>query len=512
MNIDSENINTFWKNFDKMMDELEIPKENVENVKNKINILKIQLEEIAKIENYNLLENIIPDFLDLFYELGYKTFVQFVNILNLSEKERIMIYIKIYESKSSLGTILYKLLSTLLIDFIDSNEDSFIKLLNDEELQNQFSIWFKEETSSHTINSDILEKILKLPKIQENVLQDPKFYNGRNSFTLFNLIPKEYGSAIAFYDPYNIEEHEEEFEQLYSKYFNGVLTKSEQLELIKEHIIELNKHDLFELGKVKKMLPFHHLLNCIIKNKEYYTWIKNIKNNSNLDFDIILKFLYKYDETNLFKNLYLSNETYNKDKIDKIKYLSEENKLVNCEDIENLDDVTLFELQSLPKGKGDNIVINIAGGPTGKNGMIFKDGYKREVRRVDIDGTVSIIDGTEMRHEEAVKFAYSDIEFDSNCTMAIERAVEAVKQLSTITFIIENEMCYLIANDNISEEQFESLNNLIPYDKNSSRFGIILYNSNEDNYTVAYNGESVTFDKMIDYMKSLRSKNKAVTH
>ena len=512
MNIDSEETNAFWENFDEMMDKLEIPKEKVENLKNKINILKIQLEEIAKTENYNLLENIIQDFVDLFYELSYKTFVQFLKILNLSLKERVMLYLKIYESKSSSGTILHLLLSTLLIDIIYNNKNSFLKLLNDEVLQNQFSIWFKLEPFSGTINGDILEEIFKFPKIKENVLSDQNLYEDHNSFSLFNSVPKEYGAVIAFYSPYNIKEHEEEFEQLYSKYFNGILSKGEQLELIKEQIIELKKDDIFELGEVKKMLPFYHLLNCIIENKEYYAWIKNIKRNSNLDLYIILKFTYKYDETNLFKDLCLSNETYSKDKIDKIKYLAEENKLINCENIENLDDITFFELQRLSKEKNDIDVLNIRGGPMGIEGRTFNDGFKREIRRINRDGSIKIFDVANNNHETGVKLAYPDIEFDTNCTMAIERAIEAAKQLSAITFIIENEACYMISNDNISEEQFKSLNSLIPYDRDASRFGIIIYNSTDDTYTVAYNGESVTFDKMIDYMKSLRSKNKAVTH
>ena len=92
----------------------------------------------------------------------------------------------------------------------------------------------------------------------------------------------------------------------------------------------------------------------------------------------------------------------------------------------------------------------------------------------------------------------------------IERAIEAVKQLSSITFIIENEACYVVSSDNLSEEQINSLKDLKIVDKNKAKFGIITYDIVEDNYKIAYNGESVSFDKLIEYMNSLNIKNKVI--
>ena len=94
--------------------------------------------------------------------------------------------------------------------------------------------------------------------------------------------------------------------------------------------------------------------------------------------------------------------------------------------------------------------------------------------------------------------------------MAIERAVEAVKQLSSITFIIENEACYVVSSDNLSEEQINSLKDLKIVDENKAKFGIITYDIVEDNYKIAYNGENVSFDKVIEYMNSLNIKNKVI--
>ena len=495
---------------EKILEKLNILNKKNENSNDKTNKLKLQIERIIKEENYDLLEFIFPSINDIFYELGFTMFMQFLKKLDLSEKGRLMLYMKLADSIGVSPIISNELVSSLMINFINNNKISLLNLLNDEELQKQFSIWFKQELLIENINDDILEEIFKFPKIQEIILSDQKFYEEHNSFMLLNSVPKECGSVIAFYSSWNAEEIEEDLEQLYFKYFNGILSKEDQLELIKEQIIELKRDDIFEVGQVKKMYPFYHLLSRIIQNKEYYNWIKNIKNNSKLDFNIILKFIYKYDETKLFKNLCLDSENYNRDKINKIIYLADENKLANCEDIVNLDDITLLEFQNFPEEKGDSLKLNVYGGPNGMEGTMFENGYEREIRRIDRDGSIKIFDASRENHEDGVKLAYPEIQFDVNCLMAIERAVEAVKQLSSITFIIENEACYVVSSDNLSEEQINSLKNLKIVDENKAKFGIITYDIVEDNYKIAYNGESVSFDKLIEYMNSLNIKNKVI--
>ena len=110
--------------------------------------------------------------------------------------------------------------------------------------------------------------------------------------------------------------------------------------------------------------------------------------------------------------------------------------------------------------------------------------------------------------EDAVKKIYSDIEFDEKCIMAIERALHAAKKLSSITFIIENESCYLVSGNKVSKEQIETLNNLKVNDRN--KFGIITFNIDTNDYTLAYNGETVSFDKLLEYTETLKSIDKAL--
>ena len=85
-----------------------------------------------------------------------------------------------------------------------------------------------------------------------------------------------------------------------------------------------------------------------------------------------------------------------------------------------------------------------------------------------------------------------------------------VKELSSLTFIIENESCYVVSNNNLSEAQIEILNNLRIHDKDKSMFGIITFNTDTNNYTLAYNGETVSFDKLLEYMEALKNKYKKI--
>ena len=249
----NEEINVFWKNIEQIGEKLDILNKKNENSNDKANILKLQIERIIKEENYDLLEFIFPSINDIFYELGFTMFMQFLKKLDLSEKGRLMLYMKLADSIGVSPIIS----SSLMINFINNNKISLLNLLKDEEIQKQFSIWFKQELLIENINDDILEEIFKIPKIQEIVLSDQEFYEEHNSFILLNSVPKEYGSVIAFYFSWNDEEIKEDLEQLYFKYFNGILSKEDQLELIKEQIIELKRDDIFAYkSKVDRFLLF----------------------------------------------------------------------------------------------------------------------------------------------------------------------------------------------------------------------------------------------------------------
>ena len=470
--------------------------------------IKETIEKIMKSKEYDLLNSIAFDLDILLKKIHFYPTVELINNLNLTFKERLLFYINLSKCEYITPTFEFELIPILMLRFINENKDNFLNLLKDEEVLNEFSVWFKEFNLIDEVNEDILAEIIKIPKISKEVLTDNKFYVRNNSFKIFNLMPKEYGPSIAFYSRYGLDTYEKELEKLYSKYFGDILSKKEQLELIKEQIKEVKRQDIFSLGIIK-LMPFYHLLENTFSDKKYYIYLKNIQEKTNLDFNILLKFFYKYDTTVFFKNL-CNKEVYSNDLIKKIEYLSYENRLLNPDTISDIDEISLNEIKKLPKEKSDSIILKIAGGPTGNSGTIFEDGYEREIRRIDKDGNVTILNARGISHEDAVKRIYSNLEFDKKCVMAIERAVCAAKELSSLTFIIENESCYVVSNNNLSEAQIEILNNLRIHDKDKSMFGIITFNTDTNNYTLAYNGETVSFDKLLEYMEALKNKYKKI--
>lgn len=468
--------------------------------------LQKEIEKIVKSKEYSLLNNIVPQIDSLLKKIYFNQIMELIINLNLTVKERLLFYINLSKCENISPTFKFEIIPLLSIKFINDNKDSFLDSLKDEEILNEFITWFKNFNLIDEINEDILEEIVKIPKIINEVLADNTFYIRNNSFKIFNLMPKECAPSIAFYSRYGLNTYESELEELYSKYFKDILSKKEQLELIKEQIKEVKRQDIFELGLIR-IMPLYHLLEKIFNDKKYYIYLKNIKEKTNLDFNTIIKFFYKYDTTSFFKKL-CSRETYSDDLIKKIEYLSYENRLLNSDNIDDIEKISLNELKSLQKEKSDGVVLRILGGPRGVKGKIFEDGYEREIRRIDIDGKMTVLNARGIDHERAVKKVYSDIEFDSKCVMAIERAVYAAKKLSSLTFIIENESCYVVSNNKLSQEQIDALNNLKPNDKNM--FGIITFNTDTNNYTLAYNGETVTFDKLLEYMETLKNNEKTV--
>ena len=469
---------------------------------------KRNIEKVMKEKRYDLLEEIASGITEISKKVYFITIFEILKSINLEYKEKILFYIKIIGCKNTSPTIKNDLMPLLINSFIDSNKEVFLNLLDNNEFVCEFLIWLKEGMfEEKNLDDRILNKILSIPKIQKEILTNPNFYTKHNSFKLFNSLPIECSASIAFYSNTRNNDFERNLKHLYSKYFGSILDRKEQLELVKEHIIELKKSDIFELGLVK-MEPFYYFLNCVLRDKNYFVYIEKMKKNSGLNFNTILKFLYKYDKTNFFEKLCETDKSYTEDITRKIEYLSIENRLIDANKIYDLNNISFDKIKTLDKEKSNDIVLKVAGGPRGTDGKIFSDGYEREIRRIDLDGSKFIFNVENSSHEFAVELTYPNIKFDKNCTMAIERAIEAAKQISSITFIIEKEACYIVSNNKLSQEQIKALSNLKVIKGNNTKFGIITYDSNSNTSTLAYDGESMTFDEMIKYMSSLNIKKK----
>ena len=361
----------------------------------------------------------------------------------------------------------------------------------------------------HVLKEEILTKIFKLPKIQENVLLDLEFFKHKNSIKFYKSLPQEFGFLISFYVNYDLKEYEKDLEQLYDKFFSNNINQIGRLNFIKEQIKISQKDDIFDLGFLSSfydMLYLSYVLKKINENKNYYTIVQNLIILTHLTIGDISKFLYKYEKAPFLREI-LSKTSFDKETIKKIKFLSFENRLIDYKNINSLDNFSLIELKNIAKEKNTNIKLQIYGGPTGSTEeKLFLGGYETEIRRINYDGSIEVVDAEE-GHDLAIELAYPEIDFDENCVMVGERAAEASKQLSCITLLIENERCLIVANKNISKEQIETLKNLKLVNENNAKFGIFEVNE-ENNDLIPVYLEEVDFYKMIEYMETLSKKRK----
>ena len=468
------------------------------------------IEEIKKSFNnkeYDIMDKYINQ---LFKKSGSKI-IDYVNNIDLPEKDKLMFFMRASASKNIFSGLSQDVFFPYIPKYINNNSDKFLIWLNDKEFQNELIIWLKQNVRVDDIKEEILTKILEIPQVQQKFLCDPEIFKQKHSYNFYNSLPQEYGFLVFFYVNYDIEEYEKELENLYNKYFSNILADIDKLKFIKEQIKISQKEDIFNLGYLNSFYEFSYIsyvLKKISKNNGFYKIFQNFIKVSNLSIEEISKFIYKYEDAPFLFKL-LSKPFLDENTIAKIRYLSFENRLVDYNTVENLDNVSLRELKNSTKEKNTNIKLKIYGGPTGSTKeKFFLDGYETEIRRINYDGSIEVVDAEE-GHDLAIELAYPEIKFDDNCVMAGERAAEASKQLSCITLMIENESCLVVANKNISDEQIEALKNLKLVDENNAKFGIFEVNE-ENNDLIPVYLEDVDFYKMIEYMESLNKKKKSI--
>lgn len=477
-----------------------------------MNNAKQLVNKIVK-DFYNNNFSLMAQKINQLFKSTYTEDTYFFNLIynvDLEGKDKLLFFLKIVDNdKIKLETLKDKFSYKYIIKYINENTENIINWIEDKNFENEFIIWLKKYKYIDRIEGDILTKILKIPQIQKSILLDLELFKQNYSLNFYKALPQEFGFLISFYVDYDLDEYTKDLEKLYNKFFSDNLDKVGKLLFIKEQINLSQKDDIFNLGYLNCYYELSYLcyaLKKISENKEYYEVIKRVIKLTNLSLEEILKFFYKYEDALFFKNI-IAKTTFNNDIIEKIKYLSFENRIIDYRNIEDLDNISLEDLKKYSNEKNDHVKLQIFGGPTGSTRKkFFQDGYDTEVRIIKYDGSVVSLDAKE-GHVLVIEKVYSNINYDQPCIMAGEIAALAARQLSCITLIIENESCLIIANKDISDEQIESLKNLKLVDKDNAKFGIFEVNE-ENNDLIPVYLEDVDFYKMIEYMESLNKKIK----
>ena len=454
----------------------------------------------------------IKDYFKFEEFINYKLIPHINKNLNIKEKIVFCYRTSLIEYKINNRIIPKYLFKDIIINEIDNYGNEFINTLQDIKLQEMYCKWFININGSvNNFKNEIYTKLFNLQRFKEIVLENNEFISD-NFFldlTFFEKLPKEYGYLIGLINSKNIP-IKLTF-KIYNKLFDGIIKRSTQLELLKVNMIIDNTDYSFGVDKKTKRLEFTNCLKKICINKNYYKFLKGLSKKSKLDLKYIISFADKYDNTDFFIEICSKNKL-DKDIIKKVKYLSISEKVLNIDIIKSLSDISLNDLINLEKE--NNTEIGIYGGPISKKNenLLFSiDSSTKEIRRINKDGSIDVkkLDSYGS-HSSGIDSIYYELEFNNNDTV-FEKAIQAIKELDSITFIIEGEACLMVIPINISNEQKEQLINWIIKSNKDANIGINIYNKENNKNEILLCNEMERKD-IIEYIYNLNSKEKKYTY
>lgn len=316
---------------------------------------KIAIEIIDFLKDKSLEEQC--SFLDEYIEPMEITFAEkikfFLAVVNMN-----------YDLTFTREVVTYWIMMTINVN----NLEEFIELITkDENIQSLYVDYFKMYANYHNRASaesvQHMQSILNLPKFKEKVLTDEEFISKRltDSAQFFQELPKEFGYLISLYDtekdlgywnPCYLQE-------LYEKFYGDKLSEEEQLELINLQHEIMREPNILQLLQKDRMADLKYVLKQILIDKNFYKKIKEMKERSGLDIRIIFSLVHKYYNSKFYILLMDENREFDKDTIEKIKYLANENKVQNVEELENFDQIQLRDLQNMKKEIKKDIKSNL---------------------------------------------------------------------------------------------------------------------------------------------------------
>ena len=484
------------------------------------NEINNKLIESIRTKDYQLFNEALKDLYLYTKNNSFKEIINYIKNIEFTEKERVEFYIytitKTDESKykdTLAKTFRLEIIPCLFYSYTEENQDSFYKLLVDnKEILKEYIKWFKINPYIDEKAMDLYKKIFNLEEFKKEILKDNEFISNNffRDYNFFKLIPDDFGYLIALYDT-KYDKTNEKITDLYNSKITNKISHKDKLELVKTHYSINTEPNIFGLSTKEIMLEFEYCLKHITEDVTYFQIIKELMNKTGLNMKTIMKFASKYDNDQIFKKIYKSATSLNKEIIDKIKYLASEKKVKDTSKLNNIEEISIEELKKLEKEKNNSIKVKIQGGPHSKTTeKFFKSNnlnYNREIIRIDSDGYISIKPIRKLdNHDDGVKSIYYDIIFPEECNTAITRALYASKQLSSITIVTEMEMGYLVMPSSPSQEQINSICKLLDDTNEQSIIGIISYDAVNDKETIAFDGACVTCTEAKNYLLELNEK------
>lgn len=485
----------------------------IENIKNNLySDDKTFYESIIPLYKYLIRKTI--KYSDYFKFNNYirKKIITIINN-NFNSKEKIIFYLKasLIDFKYDNTSFPKYIFKDSINEYMNKHEQKFLKILNEEEIQELYANWFIKTGFNNCLENEIYEKIFNLPKFKKIVLENEKFIleNLFLDLDFYEKLPKEYGYLIGLINAKNIP-IKLTF-NIYNMCFDNIIKKSTQLKLLKAGIQMDNTDYSFGIEKDNKRLEFAHCLKKIYNNKEYYNILKKLSKKTKLDLSYIISFSDKYDNTDFFINI-CSKRKLAKNEINKIKYLAISEKIVDNNIIENLYNISLNDL--INSEKKDSIKVGIYGGPISQNDnnpLFSPNSNSKEIRRINVDGSINIKSmdfyGS---HSSGFDYVYNELEFNYDDTV-FEKSITAIKKINSITFIIEGEACLIVMPKSISNDQKIILIDWINKANNETNIGISIYDKTTNKNEILLCNE-IGKDDIIEYINNLSNNEKKYTY
>lgn len=403
-------------------------------------------------------------------------------------------------------TFRLEFLEVLFVQYTKENKVEFFSSLEaSSELRKEVAKWY---AYCGYFEPSELEILLKMKEFQELILDNNELVAKRfkQDDEFFFILPKEYAYLCALYDTRGTGKNL--IHRLYEKHFSDILDENDILELERLHVEITGRPNPFEIGPDIIMMDYEYCLKQITDDPTYLLVLKSISSKTGLDLETVMKFASRYDKTDLLKEVY-QREDISEDLVDKIRYISSVGKIKDEGLIQDIDNVSIEELKQAEKEDKTNITYNIIGGAHSRTKEHIFYGYDREIISIDQDGEVErkrIIFTS--NHEEGVKEIYSSIEFPENCKSAIDRAIYAVIELSTITLIVENETAPSVVPKNMTEAQLSTLTDMFEKANPKGIVAVISYDPEISKKDFWFNGMGVTPKEMVEHLSTIKTKDR----
>ncbi len=463
--------------------------------------------------------------------------IKYIENIDLSVEEKFIFLINsisFIDNPSLHNTYLPYVICT----YMEQHADEIINILssNSDVLQDFItcykSVGLELSTGLSFENMHMKKRIFNIEEFKNGYLKSDDFNPEAVSLGFYEILPQDCAYLIGYVNATNMDDPGYLF-RLYLQYFNGILSNEEIYAFSLYHFDLDRNNNLFQLPIKEKNYSLVLCLQRFLEDKKSVLKFRILRDKYGLDYKTLINFIAKYGKTKIYDSLFNSNladyeelinliakydrtnidfsklsdsNDFDSEIADKIKYLAQENVIENIDSISDLSMVTISELSTMPR-ISKKVLGNLLGGPNAKtDAYAFYDGFQREIRRIDTDGAYSVEPIIDWRggHDYATRKIYQDTTdvYENESLMATERALLAVEKISSVTFIIEGEVCCIIMPSNLTIEQLVMLKHIFADLTDVCEVAIMRYDSDKGITIYENDGDTMNKSEVLRFIKN----------